>query len=185
MSVVRRFAVAGLEQAARRSGRRGGLVVGALDETGQEKQGEGTAGVKRHYIGCAGRAANGINTVHLSYVRENTGHALAGVRQRTPAEHIDNVVKSLVMGLPLDLSFRTKGQLAVDISADAFADGLIFFDSSAATRCTATALSCGGSSKAAGRGMCCGSRRTSGLPSRLGMPVGRPRGLTPPSIPGG
>jgi SRSO17 transposase len=126
MSVVRRFAVAGLEEAARRSGRRGGLVIGALDETGQEKHGEGTAGVKRQYMGCAGRVANGINTVHLSYVRENTGHALAGARQWIPAEHIDNPVKSLVMGLPLDLSFRTKGQLAIDISADAFADGLIF-----------------------------------------------------------
>jgi hypothetical protein len=32
--VVRRFAVAGLAGAARRSGRRDGLVAGALDETG-------------------------------------------------------------------------------------------------------------------------------------------------------
>lgn len=32
---VRRFAVAGLEEAARRSGWRSGLVAGALDETGQ------------------------------------------------------------------------------------------------------------------------------------------------------
>jgi hypothetical protein len=38
--VIRRFAVAGLAGAARRSGRRGGLVIGALDETGQEKTGE-------------------------------------------------------------------------------------------------------------------------------------------------
>jgi len=39
MGVVRRFAVAGLDEAARRSGRRRGLVVGALDETSQVKQG--------------------------------------------------------------------------------------------------------------------------------------------------
>ena len=38
MSAVRRFAAAGLEEAARRGRRRGRLVVGALDETGQEKQ---------------------------------------------------------------------------------------------------------------------------------------------------
>jgi hypothetical protein len=37
MSVVRRFAVAGLQEAVRRSGRRGGLAIGALDGTGQEK----------------------------------------------------------------------------------------------------------------------------------------------------
>lgn len=126
MSAVRRFAVAGLDEAARRGGRRGGLVIGALDETGQEKAGEATAGVKRQYMGCAGRVANGINTVHVSYVREKTGHALAGARQWIPAEHIDDPVKSLVMGLPLDLRFRTKGQLAIDICTDAYADGLRF-----------------------------------------------------------
>jgi SRSO17 transposase len=77
-------------------------------------------------MGCAGRVANGINTVHLSYVREKTGHALAGARQWIPAEQIEDPVRSLVMGLPLDLQFRTKGQLAIDICADAYADGLGF-----------------------------------------------------------
>jgi len=37
--VVRRFAVAGLAEAARRSGRQRGLVIGALDETGQTPRG--------------------------------------------------------------------------------------------------------------------------------------------------
>jgi len=63
MSEVRRFAAAGLEEAACRGRRRDALVIGALDETGQEKQGTATAGVKRQYMGCAGRVANGINTV--------------------------------------------------------------------------------------------------------------------------
>jgi len=125
MSVVRRFAVRGLEQAPRR-GRRTGLVVGAIDETGQEKSGEATAGVKRQYLGCAGKVANGINTVHLAYVRERAGHALIGARQWIPREHIDDPVKSLLMGLPLDLGFRTKGQLAIDVCAGAYADGIRF-----------------------------------------------------------
>ena len=43
MSQVRRFVVAGLDTAARRSRRRG-LVVGALDETGQAKAGTATCG---------------------------------------------------------------------------------------------------------------------------------------------
>jgi SRSO17 transposase len=125
MSQVRRHAAARLDQAARRS-RRNRMTVGALDETGQEKQGSCTAGVKRQYMGCAGRVANGINTVHLSYVREKTGHALAGARQWIPAEDVKDPVKSLVTGLPLDLQFRTKGQLAIDILDDAYADGLAF-----------------------------------------------------------
>jgi SRSO17 transposase len=124
MGVVRRFAVAGLEEAARRGKRRRGLVIGAIDETGQEKAGEATAGVKRQYLGCAGQVANGINTVHLAYVREKTGHALIGARQWIPREHLEDPVKSLLMGLPLNLRFRTKGQLAIDTSKDAAADGI-------------------------------------------------------------
>jgi hypothetical protein len=98
MSEVRRFAAAGLEEAVRRGRRRDALVIGALDETGQEKAGEATAGVKRQYMGCAGRVANGINTVHLSLVREKTGHALIGARQWIPREHIEDPVTSLVTG---------------------------------------------------------------------------------------
>lgn len=70
--VVRRFAVAGLDQAARISGRRG-LAVGAIDEAIQVKQGDRTAAVKRHYLGYAGKVANGITTVHLAYAREAPG----------------------------------------------------------------------------------------------------------------
>jgi SRSO17 transposase len=124
MGVVRRFAVAGLDQAARRGRRRRGLVIGAIDETGQEKAGEATCGVKRQYLGCAGKVANGINTVHLSYVRERAGHALIGARQWIPREHLADPVKSLIMGLPPDMGFRTKGQLAIDISTDAAGDGI-------------------------------------------------------------
>jgi hypothetical protein len=123
MGVVRGFAVAGLDRAARTAGRRG-LAVGAIDETGQVKQGTCTAGVKRHYLGCAGKVANGITTVHLAYVREKTGHALIAARQWIPAEHIDDPATSLVMGLPGDLAFRTKGQLAIGLLTEAFADGI-------------------------------------------------------------
>jgi SRSO17 transposase len=123
MGVVRRFAVAGLDEAARK-GQRPSLAVGVLDETSQVKQGCATAGVKRHYLGCVGKVANGITTVHLAYVREQAGHALIGARQWIPAEHISDPVTSLVTGLPLDLGFRTKGQLAIDILTDALADGV-------------------------------------------------------------
>jgi SRSO17 transposase len=124
MGVVRGFAMAGLDQAARTAGRRRGLVAGAIDETGQVKQGTHTAGVKRHYLGCAGKVANGVTTVHLAYAREGTGHALIGARQWIPAEHIDDPARAQVMGLPEDLVFRTKGQLAIDILTEAFADGI-------------------------------------------------------------
>ncbi len=83
MGVVRRFAVAGLAEAARKGRRRRGhLVIGAVDETGQEKA--------------------------------------------IPAEQVRDPVKSLATGLPPGLAFRTKGQLAIDLCAEACADGLAF-----------------------------------------------------------
>jgi SRSO17 transposase len=81
-------------------------------------------GVKRQYLGCVGKVANGITTVHLSYVRERTGHALIGGRQWIPAEQTQDPKKSLVTGLPLGLRFRTKGQLAIDICTETLADGI-------------------------------------------------------------
>ncbi|MEU0477672.1 transposase [Streptosporangium sp. NPDC006013] len=77
MSAVRRFAIAGLDAGAWP----GSLTVGVLDESGQEKKGSATAGVKRQHMGCAGGIDNGINTVHLAYVRAEAGHALIGTHQ--------------------------------------------------------------------------------------------------------
>ena len=125
MRVVRRFAVAGLDQAACLGGRRG-LAVGAIDETSQVKQGKRTAGVKRHYLGCAGKVANGITTVHLAYAREGAGHALIAARQWIPREQLEDAAQRRVMRLPPGLTFRTKGQLAVDLIGEVLADGIGF-----------------------------------------------------------
>lgn len=126
MSAVRRFGAGGLEAAARRHGKRKGrLRILALDETGQEKAGVLTAGVKRQYMGCAGRVANGINTVHAAWIREGTGQVLAGFRQWIPEEHIADPVTSLVTALPPGLRFRTKGELAIEVFDEAAADGLL------------------------------------------------------------
>jgi SRSO17 transposase len=125
MSQVRRFVVTGLDAVAGRRARRG-LRIAALDETGQAKRGTATCGVKRQYMGCAGRLANGINTVHLAYVRERVGHALIGARQWIPAEHLTDPDTAAGMGIADGLAFRTKGQLAIDICTDAYADGVAF-----------------------------------------------------------
>jgi SRSO17 transposase len=59
-------------------------------------------------------------------VREHAGHALIGSRQWIPRARIEDPARSVVMGLPPGLEFRTKGQLAIDISAGALADGIRF-----------------------------------------------------------
>jgi DDE superfamily endonuclease len=169
MGVVRAFAAAGLDEAARGAGRRCGLRVGAIDETSQVKQGAMTAGVKRHYLGCVGKVANGITTVHLSYVRERTGHALIGARQWIPAGQIDDPVQSLVTGLPLDLEFRTKGQLAIDILAETLTGGVMLdfvCGDEVYGACTELREFC----EERGRAMCCGFPPPSASPRRAGSP---------------
>lgn len=100
------------------------LRVAALDETGQQKQGEHTVGVKRQYMGCAGRVANGVNTVHCSYATPG-GHALIGARLYIPAEQLDDQTRRAAMGIPEKVVFRTKPQLAIDITTDAVNEGVM------------------------------------------------------------
>src|SRR5579864_3711559 len=44
-------------------------TVGIIDETSCLKQGDQTPGVQRQYLGCAGKIANGIVTVHIGVAR--------------------------------------------------------------------------------------------------------------------
>lgn len=111
--VVRRFVVEALGDQP--------LRVGALDESGQEKQGESTAGTKRQYMGCAGRVANGVNTVYCSYATPG-GHALVGARVYVPEEQLADTEHRAALGIPAEVEFKTKPQLACDILTEMIAD---------------------------------------------------------------
>jgi hypothetical protein len=83
MGVVRRFAVAGLDEAARQTGRPRGLAVGAIDETGQVTAGELTAGVKRQYLGaCVLRVRSSFRLALASGVTLTCGQAAARLGRR-------------------------------------------------------------------------------------------------------
>jgi SRSO17 transposase len=97
------------------------LQVAALDESGDPKQGVATAGVKRQYMGCAGRIANGVNTVYCSYATPG-GHALVGARIYVPEEQLGDTDRRVALGIPADVVFKTKPRLAQDIVADMIAD---------------------------------------------------------------
>jgi SRSO17 transposase len=62
------------------------LAVLVLDESGQEKSGTATAGVKRQYVGRAGKVSNAVNFVDASF----STYALIGSRLYLPAEHLDD-----------------------------------------------------------------------------------------------
>jgi SRSO17 transposase len=115
MRAVREFAVAGL-------GERGSAVLVA-DESGQEKAGERTAGVQRQYLGCAGRVANGINVVYASYAAP-AGHAVVSARLYVPAGWADDSARRRTAGIPDDLEFKTKPQLAGEMIKQLITEGL-------------------------------------------------------------
>ena len=96
--VVRGFVVEHLAPGAE-------LTVGALDESGHQKQGSATAGVKRQYMGCAGRVANGVNTVYCTYATPG-GHSLTGARIWVPAEQLEDPDRRAALGIPEASSSR-------------------------------------------------------------------------------
>jgi SRSO17 transposase len=114
MAAVREFAVTHLGDPA------GAVLV--IDESGQEKAGEHTAGVKRQYLGCAGRVANGINVVYASYAAP-AGHAVIAARLYVPKDWADDSGRRAAAGIPDDLKFATKPQLAAEIVKELAAEG--------------------------------------------------------------
>ena len=95
-----------------------------LDESGQEKKGEHTAGVKRQYVGCAGRVSNAVNVVYAT-LATGRGHALVGARPYLPREWADDAERRSRAKVPDDVQFKTKPQLAADIVTDLHTAGLL------------------------------------------------------------
>src|SRR5262245_34724668 len=93
-----------------------GLTVLVLDESGDEKTGTRTAGVKRQYVGCAGKVTNAVNFVNATY-STSRGHALVGSRLYVPAEHLADEQTRTQMGIPASLSFSTKPELGLELLA--------------------------------------------------------------------
>jgi SRSO17 transposase len=99
-----------------------GDAVAILDESGQEKKGNATVGVKRQYVGCAGRISNAINVVYCSFAVK-AGHALVGARPYLPREWANDPDRRAAARVPEDVAFATKPQLGRQILADLHAEG--------------------------------------------------------------
>ncbi len=99
-------------------------AVAVLDETGQQKKGEHTAGVKRQYVGCAGQVANAVNIVYCTYAG-SCGHAQVGARIYLPHEWANDPRRRQRAGVDETVVFKTKPQLAVDILTDLHTAGVL------------------------------------------------------------
>jgi SRSO17 transposase len=99
-----------------------GDAVAILDESGQEKKGSATVGVKRQYVGCAGRVSGAINVVYCSFAVK-AGHALVGARPYLPREWATDPDRRARARVPQEVVFATKPELGRQILADLHAEG--------------------------------------------------------------
>jgi SRSO17 transposase len=97
-------------------------AVLVIDESGQEKSGAATVGVKRQYVGCAGKITNAVNVVYATYA-SRLGHATVAARLYLPAEWADDPHRRAAAKVPEQVGFATKPELAVQMLAELHAEG--------------------------------------------------------------
>ena len=101
----------------------GGVLV--VDETGFLKQGKKSVGVKRQYSGTAGKVENCQIGVFLAY-GSRYGAAFLDRELYLPREWVEDGERRREAGVPQDVIFRTKGQLAQQMIARAVAADVPF-----------------------------------------------------------
>src|SRR5216683_1686368 len=102
-------------------GEPGGILV--VDETGFVKKGKKSAGVARQYSGTAGRRENSQIGVFLLYT-SSQGAAFIDRALYLPEEWTADRVCCREAGIPDEVEFATKGELAKLMLARAFAAGV-------------------------------------------------------------
>jgi SRSO17 transposase len=102
-----------------------GDAAGVLipDETGFLKKGTGSVGVQRQYSGTAGRIENSQVGVFLSYASP-AGRALIDRRVYLPRSWTGDRSRCTAAGIPADVGFATKPELALDMITGAVAAGM-------------------------------------------------------------
>ncbi len=98
-----------------------GMLV--IDETGFIKKGKKSAGVARQYSGTAGRRENSQIGVFLLYA-SSQGAAFLDRELYLPEEWTIDRVRCREAGIPDEVGFATKGELAQRMLARAFAAGV-------------------------------------------------------------
>ena len=95
------------------------------DETGFPKKGTKSVGVQRQYSGTRGRTDNCQIGVFANY-SSSKGHAFMDRRLFLPAEWAADAARRKAAGVPEDVVFRTKPELALEMVAQAVTDGVPF-----------------------------------------------------------
>jgi len=100
-----------------------GVLV--VDETGFLKQGKKSAGVKRQYSGTAGRVENCQIGVFLTYA-SSKGYTMIDRALYLPKEWAEDKERREGAGIPPDIAFRTKPEMALSMLKSAHDAGVPF-----------------------------------------------------------
>ena len=98
-----------------------GVMV--MDDTGFIKQGVKSCGVKRQYSGTLGKVGNCQIGVFLTYSGKK-GHAPIDRRLYIPEEWIEDSKRRAEAGIPEELKFQTKPELALEMIQEATEAGM-------------------------------------------------------------
>lgn len=96
-------------QVGRELGEADGVIV--FDPSGFEKDGKKSVGVQRQWLGRLGKVDNGQVGVYLGYASRQ-GHALCDLRLYLPKEWANDRARRRECGVPKDMRFQTKHELA-------------------------------------------------------------------------
>lgn len=100
-------------------------TVAILDETSAVKKGTKTPGVQRQYLGCVGKVANGIVTVHLA-VAKGRFKALLDSQLFLPESWDADRERCRQADIPDDLWYRPKWRIGLELLARAQTHGWPF-----------------------------------------------------------
>lgn len=93
--------------------RHGPIRAWIVDDTGLPKKGNHSVGVKRQYCGQLGKTANCQVAVSLS-VASDTASLPIAYRLFLPKDWTEDAERRAKVGVPDDVSFQTKGEIALD-----------------------------------------------------------------------
>ncbi len=93
----------------------GSAPIALIDETSFPKKGDKTACVQRQYCGATGKTDNCVVTVNLGYAVPDFDTLIDCDVYLPEQTWAQDVQRRNEAGIPADLKFRTKGQIALDL----------------------------------------------------------------------
>jgi len=101
--------------------------IGILDDSGHPKSGDKTACVQRQWCGNTGKIDNCVVTVHLSYTTYDTRfRTMLDSALYLPEKGWDDPVRRKEAGIPDELTYRPKWQIALELLDRALVNNVVF-----------------------------------------------------------